>query len=284
MRRLVENRSVTSAALGLGAGVMSVHRLPFPDENALLQLVLFQKPYLFYGIKYAYLGMLFSTPYILFSVLLSLTYIFVVRQRPRRALAKLPPYPEPAERNRLFVVVGEVHHPKRPEPAERPYWLTIPERGLYTGIIIFGAIGSGKTSGCMYPFAEQILAYRANDRERRAGGLFLEVKGDFCGKVRRILEQHGRGEDYLEVSLDSCYRYNPLYNDLDAYALAYGIASLLNNLFGKGKEPFWQQAYTNLVKFVILPHNVLYDYIRTVPLAGASSRSTSAGVLASSMP
>src|SRR5437867_13440667 len=27
---------------------------------------------------------------------------------------------------------------------------------------------------------------------------------------------------------------------------AYGIASLLNNLFGRGKEPFRQQAYTNL--------------------------------------
>jgi hypothetical protein len=29
---------------------------------------------------------------------------------------------------------------------------------------------------------------------------------------------------------------------MEAYALAYGISSLLNNLFGRGKEPFWQQA------------------------------------------
>ena len=71
----------------------------------------------------------------------------------------------------------------------------------------------------------------------------------------------GRADDYVEISLDSPYRYNPLHNDLDAYALAYGIASLLNNLFGKGKEPFWQQAYTNLVKFIILLHKVLYDYV-----------------------
>jgi len=35
----------------------------------------------------------------------------------------------------------------------------------------------------------------------------------------------------------------------------------LNNLFGKGKEPFWQQAYTNLVKFIILLHKVAYDYV-----------------------
>ncbi len=46
-----------------------------------------------------------------------------------------------------------------------------------------------------------------------------------------------------------------------SYALAYSIAALLNNLFGKGKEPFWQQAYTNLVKFIILLHKIAYDYV-----------------------
>ena len=61
------------------------------------------------------------------------------------------------------------------------------------------------------------------------------MKGDFCRKVRDILDRHGRGEDYIEISLDSEYRYNPLHNDLDAYALAYNIASLLNNLFGTGQ-------------------------------------------------
>ena len=35
----------------------------------------------------------------------------------------------------------------------------------------------------------------------------------------------------------------------------------MNNLFGRGKEPFWQQAYTNLVKFIILLHKVAFDYV-----------------------
>jgi hypothetical protein len=79
--------------------------------------------------------------------------------------------------------------------------------------------------------------------------------------VRDILTRHGRAADYVEVSLESPYRYNPLHNDLDAYALAYGIATLMTNLFGRGKEPFWQQASTNLVKFVILLHQILDDYV-----------------------
>ena len=89
----------------------------------------------------------------------------------------------------------------------------------------------------------------------------LEVKGDFCHKVRTSSKRTDASEDYVEVNLNADYRYNPLYNDLDAYALAYNIASLLNNLFGKGKEPFWQQAYTNLVKFIIQLHKVAYDYV-----------------------
>jgi len=60
-------------------------------------------------------------------------------------------------------VVGEVHHPRKQMPSETPRWLVIPERGLFTGIAIVGAVGSGKPANCMYPFAEQILAYRDED-------------------------------------------------------------------------------------------------------------------------
>jgi hypothetical protein len=113
----------------------------------------------------------------------------------------------------------------------------------------------------MLPFAEQILGYQAANKDKRIGGLILEVKGDFCHRVRDVLSRHHRADDYIEIGLDSDYCYNPLHNDLDAYALAYNIASLLNNLFGRGKEPFWQQAYTNLIKFIILLHKVAYDYV-----------------------
>ena len=254
-------RDWVSIGVSVVVGAAAFHRLPFPGEDALLQLLLLEKPSLFYGLKLTYVTVLFSTPYLVASIVLSLGYIFLVRPEKNAGFVKLPPYPDPSQREQLSVVVGELHHPKKPGAADHPRWLTIPDRGLYTGIVVFGAIGSGKTSGCMYPFAEQLLAYRAQDPEKRIGGLVLEVKGDFCHKVKRILEKHGRAEDYVEVSLDSPYRYNPLHNDLDAYTLAYGIASLLNNLFGKSREPFWQQAYTNLVKFIILLHQVLYDYV-----------------------
>ena len=242
-------------------GLYLYYACPFPQQTVFLQVISIRAPLAFLSFRCLYTVSLFTTPYMAYLGFLSGLYIATLKFRARPVPGRLPRYPDPRFRSELFLVIGEVHNPQKPGPAETPHWLTIPERGLFTGIAIFGAVGSGKTACGMYPFAEQVLAYKANNREERVGGLILEVKGDFCRKIRQILERHERSEDYIEISLDSEYRYNPLHNDLDAYALAFNIASLLNNLFGRGKEPFWQQAYTNLVKFIILLHKIAYDYV-----------------------
>jgi hypothetical protein len=261
MRYAIENRAFMSFLIACSSGLWLFLKYPFPADDPLLNMILAMRPSIYSAIRLAYSSMLFTTPYLLSTFALSFSYVFLVRQEQRRWAGALPPYPSPESRPTLSVVLGEVHHPKRREAAEQPRWLEIPERGLYTGTAIFGAIGSGKTSSCMYPFTRQVLGFAATDQQRRAAGLVLEVKGDFCYQVQDILGQCGRGSDYVELNMDGRLRYNPLHSDLEAYALAYGIASLLNNLFGKGKEPFWQQAYTNLVKFVILLHKVLFDYV-----------------------
>ena len=261
IQRLLASKDLTAYVLACATGLTLYFRCPFPSRDPMLQLIALREPAIYDGIRYIYSLFLFTTPYILFSVILSGLYVFALRPRKRTNALALPLYADPSQRETLFLTLGEVHDPRKPVPNDQPYWVNVPERGLFTGIAIFGAIGTGKTSGCIYPYAEQLLAYRSHDREQRLGGLVLEVKGDFCRKVRIILESHDRSEDYVEVNLNADYRYNPLYNDLDAYALAYNIASLLNNLFGKGKEPFWQQAYTNLVKFIIQLHKVAYDYV-----------------------
>ncbi len=261
IQRVLNSKNFIAFLLASATGMTLYFLLPFPEGNLFLRLIAVKAPLVYSGAKCTYTVMLFTTPYIILSILLSGLYIFTLKIRRRVSPNRLPVYPHAHQRDKLFLVVGEVHDPRKPIPAENPHWLTIPERGLYTGIAILGAVGTGKTSCCMYPFAEQLIAYKAQDDAKRMGGLVLEVKGDFCHKVRGILERYQRAGDYIEVSLHSEYRYNPLHNDLDAYALAYSIAALLNNLFGKGKEPFWQQAYTNLVKFIILLHKVAYDYV-----------------------
>ena len=109
----------------------------------------------------------------------------------------------------------------------------------------------------MNPFARQLLGWQAANPQKRAAALVLEVKGDFCHDIRRILVEAGRGKDYIELGMKGRWQWNPLSAWwLDSYSLAYTVSSLLNQLFGKGKEPFWQQAYTNLVRWIIELHRV----------------------------
>jgi hypothetical protein len=166
MRTLIENRLLLPLAVSCSIGIVPFRRFPFPDEHPLLELVLLHKPHIFWAVRNAYVAMLFATPLIGASMLFSLLYIFVVRQQQSVSCNRLRRYPDPRFRQSVFLVIGELYNPKKPEPTEHPRWLTIPDRGLYTGIVVFGAIGSGKTSCCMYPFAEQIFAYRSADRER----------------------------------------------------------------------------------------------------------------------
>jgi hypothetical protein len=261
IRQILGRRTLLACVLAALTGMVLYFRYPFPEDNFFLELIFLWDRPVFQGLKYGYTLLLYTTPYILYSFLLSGIYIFTLKRPRRPKRRKLPAYPPASTRKDLFVVLGEVHDPRTPGPSETPRWLAIPERGLFTGIAIFGAVGSGKTSTCLYPYAEQILSYEAANPEKRIGGLVLEVKGDFCKNVRAILARSRREEDYVEIRLGSQYRYNPLHGSLDAYALAYSIAALINNLFGRGKEPFWQQAYTNLVKFIILLHQVAYDYV-----------------------
>src|SRR5215470_5843194 len=208
-RKVLDSRNFVATLLAMATGLALFYRVPFPEQQVFLQVIAMRAPHALASFKWLYWLSLFSTPYMLFAGAFSAIYVFTLRMGRRAVLGQLPPYPDPRKREELFLVVGEVHKPRKAGPSSNPSWLVVPERGLFTGIAVFGAVGSGKTSSCLYPFAEQILSYRAGEKNTRIGGLVLEVKGDFCHRVREILKRCGRGEDYVEISLDSDYRYNP---------------------------------------------------------------------------
>ena len=245
---------------GLWYAVWSFVRRPFPslDEHPILALVQYHTPDFFTAMLLWY----YLSPFVAVMLcgVISVTVWKVWLEGRRRdfaPFAKLPPWPLDPKQKAPAIVIGEVHHPVEAREIFSPSWLTIPERGLYTGVAIFGAVGSGKTSACMNPFARQLLGWQAGNPHLRAAALILEVKGDFCHDIRQILVEAGRGQDYIELGMDARSQWNPLSAWwLDSYSLAYTVSSLLNQLFGKGKEPFWQQAYTNLVRWIIELHRV----------------------------
>ena len=266
IRPLVEYRFLLSLGLSAASGVFLNTLFPIDTENRLLTLIALERPPIFHGLVWSYDFFLYSTPFLMFSMFFSLLYVHLYRTEFELAAGSLPSYPNPRTRTDLSLVVGEVHRQLVPLPSSTPQWLTIPERGLYTGIASFGSIGSGKTYGLILPAMRQLFAYRASDPARKLSGIVLEVKGDLCRQLQRILEWCGREQDYVEVSLDGNVRYNPLNNSLDAYAQAFNIASIITSIWGKGKEPFWQQSYTDLVRYVIMLHRIRDGYLTMVDL------------------
>jgi hypothetical protein len=260
IRAFLDTRVLLALVFAAMVGVWGLHAFPFRRDDVFLAVIEARRPDIAQGFAYGYALLWFSTPFCAASLVTSVLAIAASRYAPSATYRSLPPYPEPETRPEPFLVLGEAHFVDRPGRAPSPDWLTVPQRGLYTGLMVLGAVGTGKTSACMYPYVDQLLRWRASDDAHKAGGLVMEVKGDFCRQVETILARAGRADDYVEIGLDGDVCYNPLHNDLDPYAVAYAIATLLNNLFGKSKEPFWQQAYTDLLKFVILLRRMTDGY------------------------
>ena len=260
LHRILEARVLLAMVTAACVGTWGLYTYPVQPDNPFLALIQLQRPFAFQVLSYGYATLWFTTPFLAVSVVTSLVAIAAYRRPQATGRRALPPYAQPETRPNPTLVLGESHFARMPGRAPAPTWLTIPQRGLYTGVMVVGAVGSGKTSACMYPYIQQLLRWRAHDPARKLGGLVLEVKGDFCNQVRNILVDAGRADDYLEIGLNTGICYNPLHNDLDPYAVAYAIASLLNNLFGRSKEPFWQQAYTDLLKFVISLRRITDGY------------------------
>ena len=155
---------------------------PGPGGNPYLDLIAHHDPGLHRVIHLWYFMAPGVAVFLAGSVALSVSRVWLQPRKGRGAQGQLPDWPTSPEDDAPSLVVGELHHPTVATESVRPSWLVIPEKGLYTGLLVVGAVGTGKTTACMYPFARQLLCWQADDPARRAGALVLEVKGDFCHK------------------------------------------------------------------------------------------------------
>ena len=169
---------------------------------------------------------------------------------PRRRPRPLQPYPFDPTKTQL--VIGETHEQDGGR-SEQPGWLVLPEKGMYTGVLITGATGSAKTSAAQYPFTAQLIHLHADDPARKMGGLVIDAKGNYADFVRDQCARAGRLSDYYEVSLTSGVRWNIVGRpDLNAAALGGHIADMIENVQGTSlADPFWHQEAKDLASQVI---------------------------------
>src|SRR6266576_690735 len=76
IRQIFKMRTFLACVLAATTGMMLYFCYPFPDENFFLELIFLWARPVFQGLKFFYTLFLFTTPYILYSFLISATYIF----------------------------------------------------------------------------------------------------------------------------------------------------------------------------------------------------------------
>src|SRR5256886_16204907 len=128
--------------------------IPFPEENPFLQLMAIRSPLVFQGVKWSYNLFLFSTPYIVYSILLSGLYIFALKAHRKITAGRLPRYPHPRERQDGFFVVCGIFNSRKPGPFGTPRLVVLPPRGVFSGNAHFGGCWSRQANWLMYSLLE----------------------------------------------------------------------------------------------------------------------------------
>ena len=93
IQRLINSKNFVAFLLTAATGMALYFYMPFTDENPFLRLMAIRAPLVFQGVKWSYNLFLFSTPYIVYSILLSGLLHLCIESPPEDhggALAALP--------------------------------------------------------------------------------------------------------------------------------------------------------------------------------------------------
>lgn len=129
----------------------------------------------------------------------------------------------------------------------------IPYKGLFQNILVTGTIGSGKTSSLLYPFAEQIIKYENNNKNKKISMLILDVKGNFYKQMLLYSKKYNRANDVIIIELGGNYKYNPLDKpNLKPQVLANRLISILSLFSNNTSDSYWldkaEQTLTEAIK------------------------------------
>ena len=168
---------------GVWFAVWSFVRRPFPalETVPLLDLLEYHNPNFYSAVVVWYYLSPLVAVMLAGSIALSVWKVWIeARKRDFIPFGALPVWPLSPEQPGPEIVIGEVHHPVEPREIFNPEWLTIPERGLYTGIAIFRSGGQRQNFGLYAPLrqaATQLASGRSG--AEASGSSYARSEGGF---------------------------------------------------------------------------------------------------------
>ncbi|MEM7146337.1 MAG: TraM recognition domain-containing protein [Verrucomicrobiota bacterium] len=140
-----------------------------------------------------------------------------------------------------------------PKLAENDFCLS----HAFTGVQVFGATGSGKTTASINCLARSYL-------KAGMGGLVLTAKTDELDNWIKLAEETGRLDDLISFSPNNDYRFNFMRYEFERPGTGAGQTENLVNLFTSvlevaerrgsgqsGNDPYWQRTLKQLLRNAI---------------------------------
>lgn len=180
----------------------------------------------------AFTGLLFAIA-VDYSLLLVGTRLRLIlpnfAKDPQHIRYRLPPWPVSGRAFNL--VLGEFHGTKVGY-SKHPAWYLLPEAGLYTGVIIFGAPGSAKTAGIIRPALQQLLE-TTTDPQRKPCGLIQDSKASLVAPAVEVARATGREADLVIIGPGRPYKWNPVHApEAEPRVIAGWMLDAIHNMGG----------------------------------------------------
>ena len=120
IQRILHSRHFLASLLLAATGMALYFRAPFPEDNIFLPVMAMRSLSAFLFLKYSYTLFLYTTLYLVYSILFSGVYIFALKTGRGIRAGKLLLYSDPRKRTELSLVGGRGTSPRMQVPSETP--------------------------------------------------------------------------------------------------------------------------------------------------------------------
>jgi len=168
---------------------------------------------------------------------------------------------KPDTYNNLQAIIGEIHDPITGERTEKAGICSIKEKGLSTGLLIMGSIGSGKTV-LLESILNSLLEYRYDQPEEKMAAVLFDEKGDFHSIAERTIQKYNRMDDLITFSVPGDVTVNFIHDySKSDMELANRLKLVMTSTVSKGYDWIAEGAkeyFVNVISLVRLTSKDFY--------------------------
>ena len=126
IERMLNSRGMLAYVLAMATGMTLYFKMPFPDDNPFFGLMYLKASHAFWGFKCTYIVLLYTTPFIGYSILLSGLYVFTSKIRRPEKPRRLPRYVDPRKRDDLYITSRRGPQSSQADTLPRPLVVDYP--------------------------------------------------------------------------------------------------------------------------------------------------------------